>query len=764
MGSSLGASKNRQLFWPGISSCPAKVVCAAALFLLTIPGQAQPVLQILHKHVRPAVASGLATPVGSLPSMQRLNLIMHMPVRNQDELTSLIERLSDPASPDYRRWLSVAEFTAKFGRTEGEYQKVVDFAEANGFAVTYQSPNRLMLVVRGSVAQIEKAFHLRMRTYQHPTEDRIFYSPDREPSFDLDVPVSHVSGLNNYSYPHPGAGPRPTEGSAPNLSGGRGATGSGPGGTFLGSDMRAAYNMGTNTGAGQTVGLAEFTGYAASDVSLYFSNVHQTNNVPIDNIVVDGGSATTWNNANDEGEVCLDIEQAVSVAPGLSQLRVYIGPESFGTGVDGFIFSRMATDNVAQQLSNSWWWSPDDPATDDPYFEEMATQGQTFFTISGDDGAYIGNDLQDMGYPAEDIHATVVGGTALTTVSAGGVWQSEVVWNDFGEGSGGGPADDGASYFSIPSWQSPVINSSNGGSSSLRNSPDVALQADFVNYICYNSGSCAQDWGGTSFATPRWAAWLALVNQQMVSNGQPSGLGLINPALYTIGQSSNYNNDFHDITSGNDDTHGQTQFYNAVAGYDLTTGWGSMNGQLLMADLVGTTEFAISASTPSPATITAGQSTTSTIAVTTLIGFSNSISLTCSVSPAPNLAPQCLVAPSSVVPGTPATLTVTTTPSTTAASKPSGRAWMFYAFLLPSIGVILLRVKFGSAVATNRKFLFLPLAALLISGFGFQTACGGSNSGSQGGGNGTPAGKYTVTIKGTSGSLHQTTDVSFTVQ
>ena len=89
--------------------------------------------------------------------------------------------------------------------------------------------------------------------------------------------------------------------------------------------------MGSNTGAGQTVGLAEFSGYTASDISLYFSNIHQTNNVPIANIVVDGGSATNWSNANDEGEVCLDIEQAVSVAPGLTQLLVYIGPTRFGS-------------------------------------------------------------------------------------------------------------------------------------------------------------------------------------------------------------------------------------------------------------------------------------------------------------------------------------------------------------------------------------------------------------------------------------------------
>jgi N-acetylneuraminic acid mutarotase len=564
----------------------AALVCAS-VFLVTVLGRAQAAMQVLQKHVRPAVASGSAAPVGFLPSTRCLNLVIHLPVRNHDELVSLIDRLSDPGSPDYRHWLSVAEFTKRFGRTETEYEKVADFVEANGFVVTYKSPNRLMLVVRGSVAQIERAFNVKMRTYRHPVENRIFYSPDREPSLALDVPVSHISGLNNYSYPHPGAESRsaelgshnPAESQAPT------GTGSGPNSSFLGSDMRAAYNMGSNTGAGQTVALAEFSGYTASDVSLYFSNIGQTNNVSIDNIVVDGGSATSWSDANDEGEVCLDIEQAVSVAPGMDQLRVYIGPTSFGTGADGYIFSKMATDNVAKQLSNSWWWSPDDPATDNPYFEEMATQGQTLFNISGDYGAYTGNDANDMGYPAEDTHLTAVGGTELTTNGAGGTWQSEVAWNDDSHASGGGPADDGTKYFAIPSWQMPVINSSNDGSTTLRNSPDVALQADFDNYICYDDGECSTDWGGTSFAAPRWAAWLALVNQQVVADGQTAGLGSINPTLYSIGRSARYDGDFHDITSGDNDSNGQSKFYYAVIGYDLVTGWGSMNGQPLMAAL-----------------------------------------------------------------------------------------------------------------------------------------------------------------------------------
>jgi hypothetical protein len=112
------------------------------------------------------------------------------------------------------------------------------------------------------------------------------------------------------------------------------------------------------------------------------------------------------------------------------------------------------------------------------------------------------------------------------------------------------------------------------------------LEADFDNYICFDGGACEGGWGGTSFASPRWAAWLALVNQQLVSNGKPAGLGFLNPTLYVIGQSTDYENDFHDVSEGNNGQ-GGTHSYNAVSGYDLVTGWGSMNGLSLMAALGG---------------------------------------------------------------------------------------------------------------------------------------------------------------------------------
>ena len=195
------------------------------------------------------------------------------------------------------------------------------------------------------------------------------------------------------------------------------------------------------------------------------------------------------------------------MAPGLNSVRVYVSDTS-----DVSIFNRMATDNISKSLSCSWGWSPADPTSDDPIFKEFAAQGQNLFAASGDSGAY--SKRSSYVYPADDAYVTSVGGTDLTTNSAGGPWKSETAWSY----SGGGISPD---RIAIPSYQTTagVITTANKGSKTLRNAPDVAAEANTDNYICYD-GTCAGGWGGTSFAAPRWAGYLALVNQQSVATRQ----------------------------------------------------------------------------------------------------------------------------------------------------------------------------------------------------------------------------------------------------
>ena len=134
--------------------------------------------------------------------------------------------------------------------------------------------------------------------------------------------------------------------------------------------MRAAYYGGTAlTGNGQSVGLLEFAGYNVNDVKTYFSRVGQTLSVPIVGVSTDGSSLNCTGSCDDT-EQALDIEVAISMAPGMSQVRVYVSDTS-----DVSIFNRMATDNISKSLSCSWGWTPADPSSDDPIFQGVRSSG-----------------------------------------------------------------------------------------------------------------------------------------------------------------------------------------------------------------------------------------------------------------------------------------------------------------------------------------------------------------------------------------------------
>jgi hypothetical protein len=591
-----------------------RLLTAAYLVFGLLNGHAQQSLQALHGHVRPAVMSGKAAPAGLMAPDTRLQLSIVLPLRNQAGLASLLSRLYDPSSPDYHHFLSADQFTQQFAPTAQDYEAVVNFARANGFTVTATPANRLVVPITGTVAQAENAFNVKLGLYYHPTENRLFFSPDREPSLNLNVPVAHIAGLDNFSIPRPMA----TRGNATQNSAVT-ATGSGPDGAFLASDMRAAYYGGSAlTGTGQTVGLVEFDGYNAGDVNQTFANAGQSANVPVNNVLLDG--ATGASASGDDAEEVIDIVQAVGMAPGLSQVRVYIGAN------DADILNAIASEDIARQISISWSWSPDDPTTDDVFFEEFAAQGQSVFAASGDWGEY--DPYFDNFYPAEDAYVTAVGGTDLTTAGAGQAWADETAWNR----SGGGISPDG---IPLPAWQAGVANSNNGASATLRNVPDVAAEANTDNYIC-EMGNCVGDYGGTSFAAPRWAAFMALVNQQAAANGDPA-IGFLNPAIYPIGEGSAYSDAFHDIVSGNNDARDNCcgwPYYYAVPGYDLVTGWGSPAGQGLIDALApaAPASFALSSSA-SALNLGLGGSGKTTITVTEAAGFSGAVNLSVSGLP-----------------------------------------------------------------------------------------------------------------------------------
>jgi subtilase family serine protease len=620
----------------------------SGLFLLTIvatvsvattSSQAQ---SVMTHHVREAIRNGEARRVGQLSAGQIMNLDIVLPLRDPSGLKSFLSEIYDPTSPSYKHFLTVPEFTAKFGPSQEDYDAVVLFAKTNGLTVVGGSRDGMEVQVKGPVSAIEAAFHVSMGTYQHPTESRMFYAPDREPTTGLSFNLWHVSGLDNYSIPHPllvkKSDYAKAHGIDPEAVVSHATTGSGPSASFLGSDMRAAYYGDTAlTGAGQNLGLFEFLGTDLADLNTYFKNVGQTNNVPITLLSTDGTSTscldTRAGGECDDTEQTLDMTQAIGMAPGLASLVVYIG------SVDTAIISAMTTHSpLPTTIGCSWGWTPTDPTTLDPYFEKMAAQGQNFFAASGDDSTW---SSRNEAWPADDANVVSVGGTDLITAGAGGPWQSETAWTD----SGGGISPD---KIAIPSWQqlSGVINSSNKGSTTYRNGPDVSANANFTFYTCADQTTClANEYGGTSFAAPMWAGYIALVNQQLAASGEPT-VGFINPTIYAQNVTSSYGTDFHDITSG---TSGS---YSATTGYDLVTGWGSPNTGLINALSGSSTQtpaFTISAS-PTAASVAAGSSGTSTVTTAVAGGFSSAVALTASGAPTGvtvSFSPASIAAPGS---------------------------------------------------------------------------------------------------------------------
>ena len=752
---------------------------AAVLSAVSIAGQAQ---GLLTRHTREVTLNGQAPSVGRLPATKIMQLDVVLPIRDQAGLDKFLSEVYDPSSPVFHHFLTPTEFTQRFGPTQADYDTVVTFLKSNGFEIVGGSRDGMEVQIKGPVSAVENAFHVAMHTYQHPTEDRVFYAPDREPTTSLPIALWHVSGLDNFSLPHPmyvkKSDYAAAHGIAPEAVVKHATTGSGPSASFLGSDMRAAYYDGTAlTGAGQNVGLFEYEGTDLADLNTYYKNVNQT--LPITPVLLstDGTSTACTYPSCDDTEQTLDMTQALGMAPGMSSLVVYIG------STDTAIISQMTTHSpLPATIGCSWGWTPADPSTLDPYFQKMASQGQNFFAASGDSSTW---SSKNEAWPADDANVISVGGTDLTTASAAGPWKSETAWVD----SGGGISPD---KIAIPSWQqlSGVINSSNKGSTTLRNGPDVSANANFTFYTCADQEAClANEYGGTSFAAPMWAAYIALADEQSLNNGGTL-LGFINPTIYAQNVTSSYTTNFHDITSG---TSGS---YSAVTGYDLVTGWGSPNGANLINALApsSTTPAFTLAASPTSVSVVVGNTGTSTITTTVSGGFDSAVALSASGQPTGvtvSFSPTSIAAPgsgsstvsfvvaSTTTPGTyPITITGTGESITHTASVSlvvtSAPVPAFTIGASPT-SVSVVQGKSGSSTITTAvSGGFNSAIALTASGAptGVTATFSPTSIAAPGSGTSTlslavasttATGTYTITVTGTGGGLTHTTTVSLTV-
>ena len=565
-----------------------------AAVILDSPVEAQ---TFLTRHTSDVVVNGTAPILGPVPESQPMHIDVVLPLSNEPELLNLLKDIYDPSSPNYRHFLTPAQFAERFGASQGDFDAVVELAKANGLTVTGGTLRSRDIQMIGTVGTVESAFHVQINLYQHPTENRKFFAPDREPTVELPFQLLHVTGLDNYSIPRP----------VNSVGSSNATTGSGPSASFLGSDMRAAYYGGTTlTGSGQNIGLLELAGTDLADLTAYYTNTGQTEPYT-PTLVSEGGYGTSCvysTNECDDTEQTLDMTQAMGMAPGSTMLYMFTcgdviissqtGAYVSGTFSDTACLSAMSSYSpLPLNLSSSWTWTTSDGgATDDTYFETMAANGQSFFQATGDSGAYFGT----APWPANSQYVIAVGGTDLTTGSAGGPWSSETAWADGGGGYG--------TNVGIPWWQVNAVAGCPSCNQTYRNVPDVAANANWSFYVCADQGNnywfggeeCgANIYGGTSFAAPMWAGYLALVNQQAAAN-VVAPPGFINYTIYPLNL-GNGDADFHDITSG---SNGAT----CSSGYNECDGWGSPNGSGLID--------ALAPGTPPPSgdiTTTAGNGT-----------------------------------------------------------------------------------------------------------------------------------------------------------
>jgi len=517
------------------------------------PPAAQPLQltgqQRLAGHVPAAIRTAIR--VSALSGDKQLFLFIALPIRNAESLRTEIQAVSDPRNPQYRHYLTPAQFAAQYGAAENDYAAVIGFARANGLNVLRTYESRQGLNVSASVETIEKVFHIVLYNYRRD-DGSTFFSIDREPSVDLNVPILHISGLDNSTKPHP------TFRVAHNPSF---LNGSAPGGTYGPSDLARAYPTAPGlTGTGQSVALVEFDGFYTGDVSAYQKKFGL--NVPTQTVLLDGSDGAP---GPDNGEDALDIDMCAAICPALSSVVVFEG--AIADSIFAAIASPPSGVPLCGQVSASWTFSVSDSTQQ--LVNELAIQGQTIFVSSGDSGSY----PADPGDDRDMDNITVVGGTELAMNGLGASYLWESTWPKGGGGIGAR---------GIPSYQMPIPMNLNNGSTGNRDLPDVSAVADDV-YVIENNGH-EDILEGTSISAPVWAAWTAAANQANKNYGNGM-VGFINPTLYAIAQTpTQYGADFHDIKDGSsNNSGGDPNHYKAVPGYDLATGLGTPTASLFSA-------------------------------------------------------------------------------------------------------------------------------------------------------------------------------------
>ncbi len=450
--------------------------------------------------------------------------------------------------------LTREEFASAHGASAAAIDQVKSFASENNLTVTEVARARRTVKLKGTVADMSKAFGVTLHHYKHKGQTyRACPGPIKIPA-DMADSVIAVLGLDNR--PQARAHFRVLKTRLPLAT---------PAISYSPVQVAQLYNFPTDVdGTGQTVGIIELGGgYDTADLTKYFTSLGVTP-PKVTTVLVDGGTNAPTNSSSDDGEVFLDIEVIGAVAPG-ARIVVYFTANTSQGFQDALTTAIHDTTNNPSVISISWGdsesnWTAQAMTAFDSAAQDGALLGVTICAASGDNGSSDG--VTDGGnhvdFPASSPHILGCGGTSLQ--SSNGKITSETVWNDGASGGAGGGGY--SAQFPLPSYQK---------SGSGRGVPDVSGDADpETGYNVLVDGDSLVI-GGTSAVAPLWSGLIALYNAKI---GKP--LGFLQPTIYALPASSGA---FHDITKGNNGA------YSAGPGWDPASGLGSPSGENLLAAL-----------------------------------------------------------------------------------------------------------------------------------------------------------------------------------
>ncbi|MEM1322956.1 MAG: S53 family peptidase [Bacteroidota bacterium] len=358
--------------------------------------------------------------------------------------------------------------------------------------------------------------------------------------------------------------------------------------TFTPVQIARYYGIPANLkGKGQSIAILDFgASFDQDSINTYFEN---TLGMKPPNVIVEELPGQLSNGS--PVEVYMDIEIVGAIAPA-AQIVVYRAPNAPASFAQAI--TAAATDkhnnsviSISWGMSEAYWESADIEAVD----KALALAKKNKVTVcaaTGDGGSsdyMLGSrafpnpdEKAHVNFPASHPFVLACGGTEF--VGEHNKIEGEQVWNNSDRPLSGGATGGGVSnLYAPPSYQTTAkinIRSANKGARKGRVLPDVSAVAAFSSYDI-RVGDQEGPGGGTSAATPLWAAMIALLNQKLKTR-----LGFFNPLLYKTARSQQ---GFNDITVGNNQPSANYPGYTAKVGFDACTGWGSPKFKALVQGL-----------------------------------------------------------------------------------------------------------------------------------------------------------------------------------